>query len=125
MKNFLVLGLVLAALSALLVVKWFQSDPAQRETFWPRLRERLTAQPVLLLFLGTFLVVAYLNPAKIGLLLWGISKLAAFAFAGNWIDERLFKKSQPDNLSGIEEGTAWKRKSLIVAAAIVASALVP
>lgn len=85
----------------------------------------LTAQPVLWLFVLTFLIVALLNPVKVGLLLWGICKLAAFAFAGHWIDARIFPQAQPHELSGIEQGTAWKRKGLLVAAAIIAGALLP
>lgn len=86
-------------------------------------KERLSQQPVLLLFIVTFAVVAFLNPMKIGLLLYGIAKLAAFAFAGDWIDGRIFSGADPRELNGIEQGTAWKRKGLIVAAAIVAGAL--
>ena len=87
--------------------------------------QRLTAQPVVLLFVLTFTVVAFLNPVKIGLLLYGISKLAAFGYTGDWIDRRIFNGAQPDRLSGIEQGTAWKRKGLIVAASILAGALLP
>lgn len=94
-------------------------------TFLARMRAKLTAQPVLWLFLITFLVVAFLNPMKIGLLFWGICKLAAFAFAGDWVDERIFPNDQPEALEGIAEGTAWKRKGFIVAASILAGALLP
>lgn len=89
------------------------------------LRHWLTAQPVIWLFIITFAVVMFLNPAKFGLMLWGIAKLAAFGFAGDWIDARIFKGAQPDKLTGIEQGTAWKRKGLIVAASIVAGAMLP
>jgi hypothetical protein len=92
-------------------------------SLFSRLRGWLTAQPVLWLFVITFLVVAFLNPVKVGLLLWGICKLAAFAFAGHWVDARIFPSAQPDDLVGVEQGTAWKRKGLIVAAAIIAGAL--
>lgn len=90
-----------------------------------KIYDKLTAQPVLWLFAITFIAVAFLNPMKIGLLLWGISKLAVFAFAGDWVDSRIFPDDQPDNLEGIAQGTAWKRKSLLIAAAIVAGALLP
>lgn len=90
-----------------------------------RLRRFLTAQPVLWLFLATFAVVLFLNPMKFGLLLWGIAKLAAFAYAGDWADAKIFPSAQPEQLDGIEQGTAWKRKGMIVAAAILAGALVP
>lgn len=98
---------------------------ATTHAFFQRFYARLTAQPVLILFVITFAVVVFLNPAKIGLLVWGICKLAAFGFAGEWIDERIFKGAQPEQLEGIAQGTAWKRKGLIVAAAIVSGALLP
>lgn len=88
-------------------------------------RARLSQHPVIWLFLVTFAVVAFLNPMKVGLLFWGIAKLAAFAFAGDWIDRRIFPGAEPRELVGIEQGTAWKRKGLIVAAAILAGALLP
>ena len=97
----------------------------QTTSFLKKIYAKLTAQPVLWLFLITFIVVASLNPMKIGLLFWGICKLAAFAFAGDWVDGRIFPDDQPDGLEGIAQGTAWKRKSLIIAAAIVAGALLP
>lgn len=92
-------------------------------TFWHRLLAKLTAQPVLWLFLITFAVVAVAKPVKIGLLVYGICKLACFAFAGDWSDAKIFADAQPENLEGIERGTAWKRKGLIVAASIIAGAL--
>ena len=48
-----------------------------------------------------------------------------FAFAGDWCDSRIFPGANPKHLFGIEQGTAWKRKGLIVASAIVAGALLP
>ena len=90
-----------------------------------RVFERLTSQPVLLVALATFAVVLFLNPMKLGLMLYGIAKLTAFAFAGDWVDTRIFKHAQPEHLDGISQGTAWKRKGLLVAAAIIAGALVP
>jgi hypothetical protein len=98
---------------------------AEAHSFGERVRHLLTAQPVIILFIATFACVIFLNPAKIGLLLWGVSKLAAFGFAGDWIDSRIFRGAQPDKLTGIEQGTAWKRKGLIVAASIVAGAMLP
>ncbi len=98
---------------------------AGAEDLLHRLYRKLTAQPVIWLFLATFAVVAFLNPAKVGLLIWGVAKLSAFAFAGDWIDSRIFPHARPDELTGIEQGTAWKRKGLIVAAAIVAGSMLP
>jgi hypothetical protein len=90
-----------------------------------RVFDKLTSQPVLLVAIATFAVVLILNPMKLGLMLYGIAKLTAFAFAGDWVDSRIFKRAQPEHLDGIAQGTAWKRKGLIVAAAIIAGALVP
>ena len=101
------------------------SAGAEEVSCLERLHHWLTAQPVIWLFLVTFAVVAYLNPAKVGLLVWGITKLAAFGYAGDWIDARIFPHARPDDLSGAAQGTAWKRKGLIVAASIVAGALLP
>lgn len=102
-----------------------QSAGAEEVSFLDRLHHWLTAQPVVWLFLVTFACVVYLNPAKIGLLLWGITKLAAFAYAGDWIDSRVFPSAAPEALTGPAQGTAWKRKGMIVAAAIVAGAMLP
>lgn len=87
--------------------------------------KRVGAHPVGLLFLLTFGVVMFLNPAKFGLFIWGVSKLAAFGALGDWLDGRFFPDHQPDQLKGIEQGAAWKRKALIIAAAIVAGAVLP
>jgi hypothetical protein len=92
---------------------------------WRRIFNKLTAQPVLLVAIATFAVVLFMNPVKLGVMLYGIAKLTAFAFAGDWVDTRIFKRAQPEQLDGIAQGTAWKRKGLIVAAAIIAGALVP
>ncbi len=92
--------------------------------FLSRVYARLAAQPVLWLFAITLAVVAAINPMKIGLLFWGICKLACFGFAGAWLFDRLFRKYSPDE-PGVIEGTLWKLKALIVAASIVAGALLP
>lgn len=92
--------------------------------FFSKFYARLAAQPVLLLFLATFAVVAFLNPIKIGLALWGICKLALFGFAGSWLFGRLFRELKPDD-PGIVEGALWKLKAAIVCASIIAGALLP
>jgi hypothetical protein len=122
----LLLCVYLSMIAAIAISVWLISDAGRRARFaaaLQRWRSKLTAQPVLWLFLLTFIVVVALKPAKVGLLLWGICKLAAFAFAGDWCDARIFSDAQPEQLTGIEQGTAWKRKGLIVAAAIIAGAL--
>lgn len=90
-----------------------------------RLYRRLTVQPVILLFLVTFGVVVALNPAKVGLVLYALSKLALFAWIGRWVDSWVFVDARPEDLSGPAQGTAWKRRAWIVAASILAGALAP
>lgn len=89
------------------------------------IRQWIDGKPVPTLAWITFGVVALLNSAKIGVLVWGICKLAAFSHAGNWVDCRFFPDDQPGNLDGIEQGTAWKRKAWLICSAILAGALLP
>lgn len=96
----------------------------QRPGLLARLYQHILTQPLLLLFLLPFAVVAFLNPAKVGLALWGISKLALFAIAGDHVDTWIFRKLTDEN-AGLALGTLWKRKAWIVAAAILAGALLP
>lgn len=91
-----------------------------------RLRDLSRAWPLLLLFLITFTVVVFLAPQKAGLALWGVSKLALGAYLGYWADRMCFRDGdRPHLLEGISRGTAWKRRSLIVAASILAAGLIP
>lgn len=97
--------------------------------FWaaiaPRVRDLLRGSPLLVLGLVAFGIVFLLNPAKLGLMLWGCARLAVYAYIGYWVDRVLFKYARPHTLDGIAEGTAWKRRALIVSAAILAGALLP
>lgn len=92
-----------------------------------RMVQAIKDQPLLLIFLGTFLVVAYLNPAKVGLVIWGINKLALFAMAGFHIDTWLFRKidALDDATDGVARGNRNKRKGWMVCSAIVVGALLP
>lgn len=82
--------------------------------------------PLLLVFAATFAIVLLLNPAKAGLAVWGVSKLAMSAYIGYWADRLCFRpEDRPHVLEGVSKGTAWKRRAIIVAAAIVAGALIP
>lgn len=82
--------------------------------------------PLLLLFVVSFAGVLALNPAKAGLALWGVTKLAMGAYLGYWADRLCFRDAdRPHRLQGIAQGTAWKRRAIIVAAAIVAGAFIP
>lgn len=91
----------------------------------PRLRDLARGSPLLVLGLIAFGIVFLLNPAKLGLMLWGCARLAVYAYIGYWVDRALFPYARPHTLDGIAEGTAWKRRALIVSAAILAGALLP
>lgn len=92
---------------------------------WPALHDKLRASPLLLLGVVTFAVVLVLNPAKVGLLVWGVARIGVYAWLGYWVDRVIFPYARPHTLTGIAEGTAWKRRALIVAAALIAGALLP
>lgn len=97
---------------------WFQQA-------LPSIRDKLRATPLLLLGAITFLVVLLMNPAKVGLLIWGASRLGLYAYLGYWVDRIIFPYARPHTLKGVAEGTAWKRRSLIIAASILAGGLLP
>jgi hypothetical protein len=97
-----------------------------RETIFDRLRDASRASPLLVIFLITFAIVALMAPVKVGLTLFGISKLALGAYVGYWADRLCFREeNRPHRLQGIAQGTAWKRRAIIVAASILAAALIP
>lgn len=91
----------------------------------PALRDKLRATPLLLLGAITFGVVLVMNPAKVGLLIWGASRIGLYAYLGYWVDRIIFPYARPHVLTGIAQGTAWKRRALIVSAALLAGALLP
>jgi len=89
-------------------------------------RDLLRALPLLIVFLITFAVVIFIAPQKAGLAIWGLSKLALGGYVGYWTDRLAFRpEDRPHRLEGISKGTAWKRRSMIVAAALIATALLP
>ena len=92
---------------------------------WMIFRDKLRASPLLVVFLIAFAIVVWMNPAKVGLTVWGIAKLGMGGYIGYWVDRILFPYARPHTLEGIAQGTAWKRRALIVSAAIIASALIP
>lgn len=89
------------------------------------LADRLRASPLLVVFLIAFAITVWLNPAKVGLTIWGIAKLCMGGYVGYWIDRLVFPYARPHGLKGIEAGTSWKRRAIIVSASIVAAALTP
>lgn len=91
-----------------------------------RKHDQLRAWPLLALFLATIFAVLMLNQQKAGLTLFGVSKLALGGYLGYWCDRLGFRpEDRPHRLEGISKGTAWKRRAIIIAAAIVAAALIP
>lgn len=90
-----------------------------------RLFHVLREQPIFLIFLATFGVVAFLNPVKVALLIYGINKLVLFSWLGVKVDAWLFKTAKPEDLEGPAQGAAWKRRSWIVVAHIAFAALLP
>jgi len=101
-------------------------DPKWTDRLRGIVADALRAWPLLALFLLTFPVVLLLNPAKAGLALFGISKIALGGYLGYLCDRYGFRpEDRPHALEGISKGTAWKRRAIIMAAAIVAAALIP
>lgn len=119
--------LCLGVLGALIfIAEWYLKHPDALRAHWQKLGDLGRASPLLLLFAITFLVVCHLNPAKAGLALWGVSKIAMGGYLGYWADRLCFRpEDRPHRLQGIAQGTAWKRRAVIVAAAILAGALIP
>lgn len=82
--------------------------------------------PLWIIFAIAFVVVLSINPAKAGLTMYGIGKVALGGIVGYSVDRFVFREEdRPHLLLGIERGTAWKRRAWIVCAAIIAMALVP
>ncbi len=87
--------------------------------------DKLRAWPLLLLGLVALVVVAALNPLKVGLLIWGVARIGAFAYGGYWVDRFVFPYGRPHTQTGELAGAAWQRRALIVAACVIAGALLP
>lgn len=68
-------------------------------------------------------VVYHFAPAKGIVVCYGVAKLALFGLGGALVDYLLHPGDQPEALQGVAQGTAWKRRGMIVAASIIAGAL--
>ena len=90
-----------------------------------KIKDLMRVWPLLLLCAVCMLPVLILAPVKLGLLLWGLARLGLGGYVGYHIDRAIFPYARPHTLDGIEAGTAWKRRALIVAAAIIAAGLLP
>lgn len=99
---------------------------AEVQSLAQRGRDLFRASPLLAVFLIALILTAMLNPAKVGLTIWGIAKLGLGGYLGYWVDRVCFRpEDRPHVLEGISKGAAWKRRAIIISAAIVAAALVP
>lgn len=101
---------------------------------WSRLREQATNPdgplrrmwPLWIIFVLSFAVVLNEAPLKAGLTIYGIGKVALGGIVGYVVDLCVYRPAdRPHLLTGIEKGTAWKRRAWIVCAAVIAMALVP
>ncbi len=70
-------------------------------------------------------LVALVNPAKIGVYGWLVSKLSMAAVLGFGFDRAGFPDARPSALEGIEKAMAQTRRGTIIAAALVAAGLMP
>lgn len=87
--------------------------------------DKLRASPLAVVFVLAFVGTLLMNPAKLGLLVWGIAKVSAGGYLGYWCDRLLFRsEDRPHLQQGIARGTAWKRRALIAAAAIFAMGMI-
>lgn len=105
--------------------KWGARAAGRIRSLVPVARDKFRAWPLLAIFLGALALTAFLNPLKTALAVWGISKLGLGAYLGYWVDRLLFPYARPHELTGVEAGTSWKRRALLVAASIIAAALLP
>lgn len=70
-------------------------------------------------------LVALVNPAKLGVYGWLMSKLSMAAVLGFGFDRAAFPTARPSALEGIERAMAQTRRGTIIAASLVAAGLMP
>jgi hypothetical protein len=75
------------------------------------------------LSLITLAITALINPAKLGLYVYMVSKLTGAAVLGYVVDLAASPKSDPSQLEGIEQNMAYNRRNTLMAAAIIAAGL--
>lgn len=75
--------------------------------------------PLLIAAIALSGIVYWFAPAKLLVISFGLAKLTLFGLGGALVDYLLFPSDAPEDLKGIEQGTAWKRRALIVAASIL------
>ena len=79
----------------------------------------------LLVSLVLLALVAIINPAKLGVCGWLVSKLSMAAVLGFGFDRAAFPESRPSQLDGIERVYAQTRRGTVIAATLVAAGLMP
>jgi hypothetical protein len=94
-------------------------------TLRAKIKDHLRVGALLVFFLIMMACTASLNSVKLGLAVWGMAKLGMGGYIGYWIDRVVFPYARPHRLRGIEAGTSWKRRALIVAASVIAAAQLP
>lgn len=70
-------------------------------------------------------IAMFLNPAKFGSYLWVVSKLSLAATLGYGFDRAAAPGESPAKFDGIEKAMAQTRRATLMAAAIIASGLMP
>lgn len=75
--------------------------------------------------LVTLVIVAWLNPAKIGAYLWILSKLTLAACLGYVFDLGANPGTNPNALEGIERSMAQSRRALLIGLTVLAAGLMP
>lgn len=93
-----------------------------RERLKP-LHGALRGWPMLLVVLATFLITVGMNPVKLGIFVAGLCKISMGAYVGYWAARAFLP--DPDTLSGVELGTAWKVIGWCMAAGIVGAGMIP
>ncbi|MCR6661844.1 MAG: hypothetical protein NVV60_01520 [Luteimonas sp.] len=79
----------------------------------------------ILLAVVTLAVVVWLNPPRLGLYLWWVSKLSGAAALGYGIDIAFFRGSNPRHMQdGIEKSMAQQRRSVLIGCALIAAGLI-
>ncbi len=91
----------------------------------PYVADKLRASPLLVVFLIAFTITVWLNPAKVGLTVWGIAKICLGAYLGYWADRAGFPYARPHTLTGVSAGTSWKRRAALMVGGMIAMALTP
>lgn len=87
------------------------------------LSDLLRGWPWFALALVTTGIVAVTYPQQIGLLMWGLTKLAWAVFAGYWIWRSMHPNARMHMLSGEDRRWAVMARAVLIAACIVAVGL--